>query len=154
MQTLGSVSGAWLVVLVRCNWVSGSEPTYSRTAAIFLIRVVRRALNLLRASFSPIFQYFSAINVTPVSFFPIFQYLPCQERLRIGYDSTPDPAYSCLLCSAQRKTATWLLYRVLYSLLAGCSVCHFAHARPTMLSISLIIIYFFLICRVSLHGVL
>ena len=24
------------------------------------------------------------------------------ERLRDGYDSTPDPAYSCLRCSAQR----------------------------------------------------
>ena len=60
------------------------------------------------------------------------------ERLRDGYDSTPDPAYSCLRCSAQRQTATWLLYRVLYSLLAGCSVCHFAHARPTMPSISLV----------------
>ena len=32
------------------------------------IRVVRRALNLLRASFSPIFQYFSAVNVIRVSF--------------------------------------------------------------------------------------
>ena len=32
------------------------------------IRVVRRALNLLRASFSLIFQYFSAVNVTRVSF--------------------------------------------------------------------------------------
>ena len=33
------------------------------------IRVVRRALNLLRASFSPIFQYFSAVNVyTRLSF--------------------------------------------------------------------------------------
>ena len=45
------------------------------------IRVVRRALNLLRASFSPIFQYFSAVNVTRVSFSPIFQYfltcMPC-----------------------------------------------------------------------------
>ena len=38
------------------------------------IRVVRRALNLLRASFSPIFQYFSAVNVTRVSFSPVFQY--------------------------------------------------------------------------------
>ena len=38
------------------------------------IRVVRRALNLLRASFSPIFQYFSAVNFTRVSFSPIFQY--------------------------------------------------------------------------------
>ena len=63
------------------------------------------------------------------------------ERLRDGYDSTPDPAYSCLRCSAQRQTATWLLYRVLYSLLAGCSVCHFAHACPTMPSISLVYIY-------------
>ena len=34
----------------------------------------RRALNLLRASFSPIFQYFSAVNVTRVSFSPVFQY--------------------------------------------------------------------------------
>ena len=25
------------------------------------------------------------------------------ERLRDGYDSTPDPAYSCLRCSAQRQ---------------------------------------------------
>ena len=41
---------------------------------INFIRVVRRALNLLRASFSPIFQYFSAVNVTRVSFSPIFQY--------------------------------------------------------------------------------
>ena len=30
--------------------------------------------NLLRASFSPIFQYFSAINVTHVSFSPVVQY--------------------------------------------------------------------------------
>ena len=64
-----------------------------------------------------------------------------EERLRDGYDSTPDPAYSCLRCSAQRQTATWLLYRVLYSLLAGCSVCHFAHAPPTIPSISLVIVY-------------
>ena len=35
---------------------------------------VRRALNLLRASFSPIFQYLSAVNVTRVSFSPVFQY--------------------------------------------------------------------------------
>ena len=62
-----------------------------------------------------------------------------QERLRDGYDSTPDPASSCLRCSAQKQTATWLLNRVLHSLLAGCSVCHFAHARPTMPSISLVI---------------
>ena len=61
------------------------------------------------------------------------------ERLQDGYDSTSDPAYSCLRCSTQKQTATWLLYRVLYSLLAGCSVCHFAHARPTMPSISLVI---------------
>ena len=42
-----------------------------------------------------------------------------QERLRDGYDSTPDPGSSCLRCSTQRQTATWLLYRVLYSLLAA-----------------------------------
>ena len=51
----------------------------SRTAAIIFyiyiyIRVVRRALNLLRASFSRIFQYFSAVNFTRISFSPVFQY--------------------------------------------------------------------------------
>ena len=35
---------------------------------IYIRSTVRRALNLLRASFSPIFQYFSAVNVTRVSF--------------------------------------------------------------------------------------
>ena len=41
-------------------------------AIIFLyiyIRVVRRALNLLRASFSPIFLHFSALNVNCTRFF-------------------------------------------------------------------------------------
>ena len=61
------------------------------------------------------------------------QLLPREaERLRDGYDSTPDPAYACLRCSAERQTATWLL--------AGCSVCHFAHTRPIMPSISLVYI--------------
>ena len=46
---------------------AGASPP-SRTAAIIFLRVVRRALNLLRASFSPLFQYFSAVNVTRVSF--------------------------------------------------------------------------------------
>ena len=67
---------------------AGASPP-SRTAAIIFpyiylfiyIGVVRRALNLLRASFSPIFQYFSAVNVTRVSFSQIFQYfltcMPC-----------------------------------------------------------------------------
>ena len=52
---------------------AGASPP-SRTAAIIflVIRVVRRALNLLRASFSPIFQYFSAVNDTRVSFSLIF----------------------------------------------------------------------------------
>ena len=48
------------------------------------IRVVRRALNLLCASFSPIFQYFSAINFTRVSFSPIFLYFltyVCRDRI-------------------------------------------------------------------------
>ena len=65
---------------------AGASPPSRTAAIIFLyiyiyiyryihvyIRVVRRALNLLRAFFSPIFQYFSSVNVTPVSFFPIFQ---------------------------------------------------------------------------------
>ena len=42
---------------------------------IYIRSTVHRALNLLRASFSPIFQYFSAVNVTRVSFSPVFQYL-------------------------------------------------------------------------------
>ena len=64
---------------------AGASPPSRTAAIIFLyiylfiyifiyIRVVRRALNLLRASFSPIFQYFSAVNVPRVSFSPIFQY--------------------------------------------------------------------------------
>ena len=63
-------------------WASGSERERAHLVVqlrlffyIFIyIRVVRRALNLLRASFSPIFQYFSAVNVTRVSFSPVFQY--------------------------------------------------------------------------------
>ena len=51
-----------------------------------------------------------------------------QERLRAGYGSAPDPSSSCLRCSTQKKTATWLLYRS-----AGrCS------ARPTMPNISVV----------------
>ena len=64
---------------------AGASPPSRTAAIIFLyiyifiyifiyIRVVRRTLNLLRASFSPIFQYFSAVNVTRVSFSQIFQY--------------------------------------------------------------------------------
>ena len=75
---------------------AGASPP-SRTAAIIFLYIyifiylfiylypyVRRALNLLRASFSPIFQYFSAVNVTPVSFSPIFQYfLTCMPYIII-----------------------------------------------------------------------
>ena len=79
----------------NCDYIigrAGASPPSRTAAIIFLyiylyiyifiyIRVVRRALNLLRASFSPIFQYFSAVNVTRVSFSPIFQYfltcMPC-----------------------------------------------------------------------------
>ena len=75
---------------------AGASPPSRTAAIIFLyiylfiylyiiiiyIRVVRRALNLLRASFSPIFQYFSAVNVTRVSFSPIFQYfLTCMHAV-------------------------------------------------------------------------
>ena len=60
---------------------AGASPP-SRTAAIYiyiyiymyLYPFVRRALNLLRSSFSPIFQYFSAVNDTRVSFPPIFHF--------------------------------------------------------------------------------
>ena len=48
------------------------------------IRVVRRALNPLRASFSPIFQYFPAVNVTRVSLSPVFQYFVTYVCARRG----------------------------------------------------------------------
>ena len=52
-----------------------------RIPSIYIYPYVRRALNLLRASFSPIFQYFSAVNVTRVSFSPIFKYfLTCMRH--------------------------------------------------------------------------
>ena len=47
---------------------AGASPPSRTAAIIYLFSVVRRALNLLRASFSPIFQYFSAVNVTRLSF--------------------------------------------------------------------------------------
>ena len=55
---------------------------------------------------------------------------------------TARPIQPIPICVAL-QTAIWLLYRVLYSLLAGSSVCHFAHARPTMSSISLPFLFFF-----------
>ena len=58
----------------NCDSLCRRRPRSSRSPIMLSIRVVRRALNLLRASFSPIFQYFSAVNVTRVSFSPIFQY--------------------------------------------------------------------------------
>ena len=62
-----SRSPIMLSILLVIGRAGASPP--SRTAAIIFlyiyiyiyIRVVRRALNLLRASFSPIFQYFSAV---------------------------------------------------------------------------------------------
>ena len=81
-----SRSPIMLSILLVIGRAGASPP--SRTAAIIFlyiyiyiyIRVVRRALNLLRAYFSPIFQYFSAVNVTRVSFSPIFQYfLTCMR---------------------------------------------------------------------------
>ena len=71
---------------------AGASPP-SRTAAIIFLyiyiyiytRVVRRALNLLCASFSPIFQYFSAVNVTRFIFsgISIFRNL-CRYAMRHG----------------------------------------------------------------------
>ena len=57
-----------------------------------------------------------------------------------GYEMamTALPIQSALLCS--KADCDMAAVRVLYSLLAGCSVCHFAHARLTMPSISLVII--------------
>ena len=50
-------------------------PTMPSISLVYIyIRVVRSALNVVRAYFSPIFQYFSANNVTRVSFSQIFQY--------------------------------------------------------------------------------
>ena len=80
----------WLVAWAIIGRAGASPP--SRTAAIIFlyiyiylfiyIRVVRRALNLLRASFSPIFQYFSAVNVyTRLSFSQLvchtWRHAPC-----------------------------------------------------------------------------
>ena len=86
---LGERERAHLVVQLRLFFYifigrAGASPP-SRTAAIILfiyIRVVRRALNLLRASFSPIFQYFSAVNLTRVSFSLIFPNLYSCMRIR------------------------------------------------------------------------
>ena len=61
-----------LLVLLDCVIGRAGASPPSRTA---YIRVVCHALNLLRASFSPIFQYFSAVTVTRVSFSPIFHNL-------------------------------------------------------------------------------
>ena len=64
------------ILLVMCH-IIGRAGVVVQTALFFSIFIytyirstVRRALNLLRASFSPIFQYFSAVNVTRVSFSP------------------------------------------------------------------------------------
>ena len=100
--------------LVSCHFYAipiigraGASPP-SRTAAIIFLYIylfiylyiyiypyVRRALNLLRTSFSPIFQYFSAVNVTPVSFSPIFQYfLTCMPWRHGARGGTTAPAHA------------------------------------------------------------
>ena len=59
------------------NHVDTSDSVSNYYIYIFIYIIypfVRRALNLLRASFSPIFQYFSAVNDTRVSFSPIFHF--------------------------------------------------------------------------------
>ena len=61
------------IIMIHCAGVRSSRsPIMLSILLVYLyiyIRVVRRALNLLRASFSPIFQYFSAVNVyTRLSF--------------------------------------------------------------------------------------
>ena len=74
---------------------------------IYIRSTIRRALNLLRASFSPIFQYFSAVNVTRLSFSPVFQYfvtyvytlyirMPCATEL----SAIMDPSTSAMDSSA------------------------------------------------------
>ena len=77
------VNGRAVTIDIDIIGRAGASPP-SRTAAILFlyiyiylyiyIRVVRRALNLLCASFSPIFQYFSAVNVTRISFSLVIQY--------------------------------------------------------------------------------
>ena len=66
LKFLPSVAGQFDAIWDRSAIIgrAGASPP-SRTAAIIflylyiiIIRVVRRALNLLRASFSPLFQYF------------------------------------------------------------------------------------------------
>ena len=67
----GLKTETWLLYCLRLR---SRSPHNAKHSTSIYIRVVRGALNVLRASFSPKFQYFSAVNVTPVSFFPIFQY--------------------------------------------------------------------------------
>ena len=60
---------------------------------IYIRSTIRRALNLLRASFFRIFQYFSAVNVTRVSFSPVFQYFVtyvciCHANCIVGHGLT------------------------------------------------------------------
>ena len=62
-----------MVTYCKTRWVRPQCSAFVYTY-IFIYRFVRRALNLLRASFSPIFQYFSAVNDTRVSFSPIFHF--------------------------------------------------------------------------------
>ena len=67
------------------------------------IRVVRRALNVLRASFSPIFQYFSAVNVTRVSFSPVFQYFVTYVCIRM-YNYTYAMRHRIVLSTVDSST--------------------------------------------------
>ena len=71
---------------------------------IYIRSAVRRTLNLLRASFSPIFQYFSAVNVTRVSFSPVFQYFVTYVCIYV-YTYT-------YVCHAPRNCRPWILRRL------------------------------------------
>ena len=97
-------TATWLLYCLRLRSRSPHNAQHSTSIYIYIyIRVVRRALNLLRASFSPIFQYFSVVNVTRtrVSFSPILvlqyfniSYITCMPWIRqpidIVYPATED----------------------------------------------------------------
>ena len=64
---------------------------------IYIRSTVRRALNLLRASFSPIFQYFSAVNITRVSFSPVFQYFVTYVYVRVRVCAMRHAPRNCIV---------------------------------------------------------
>ena len=100
----GLKTETWLLYCLRLRSRSPHNAKHSTSIYLYLCR-------LLRASFSPIFQYFSAVNVPRVSFSPIFQYfLTCMPRA-YAMDSSAHmaidivPSNRGLLLNQQRREA-------------------------------------------------